>query len=307
MHTVGDCTTRAGAYPAGARPPPAECRAGCERRSVPHARRTPCACNEAGKAAPRLPYTFIGELHTDRDRTWGRIEAGRVASGRALCAGLASTPAQAVLDNRDRGHASRPATALRHQRRHSRNAFFGVGLSNDPRRVPDRPGDEALNYAVWVERSAPDDPGFGRPAARVPAHARPDDHVHLADFGWPGAQRFFDDDGDGRVDEEILNGVDDDGDGETDDLGSPPSSSRSPTTRTTSPKPSVSSTRAASSTVRSASACIRKPTHGARTATTGSRGSSSPSPTTAARRCASCASVSSRISTPAPGPTPRVT
>src|SRR5207249_1279808 len=43
---------------------------------------------------------------------------------------------------------------------------------------------------------------------------------YLAESGRLGAERFYDDDGDGRFDEEILNGKDDDGDGEVDeDLG----------------------------------------------------------------------------------------
>ena len=47
-----------------------------------------------------------------------------------------------------------------------------------------------------------------------------DDRVRTAWHGRLGGRRLYDDDGDGRVDEDILNGKDDDGDGEIDeDLG----------------------------------------------------------------------------------------
>src|SRR5439155_18128778 len=50
----------------------------------------------------------------------------------------------------------------------------------------------------------------------------PADHVLTAWAGQRGGGRDFDDDGDGKVDEEVLNGKDDDGDGEVDeDLGFP--------------------------------------------------------------------------------------
>jgi len=104
------------------------------------------------------------------------------------------------------------------------NAFFNVGLSNDPSfEFPIGTGNEALNYAaLWVGALGPRDEPMvsGGPLLEFRPTLDPDDHVHLADFGRLGAQRFFDDDGDGRVDEEILNGADDDGDGEVDeDLG----------------------------------------------------------------------------------------
>ena len=60
----------------------------------------------------------------------------------------------------------------------------------------------------------------GGPAARVASDARARDHVREALGGQLGTQPDVDDDGDGRFDEEALNGLDDDGDGEVDeDLG----------------------------------------------------------------------------------------
>src|SRR5262249_25120272 len=48
----------------------------------------------------------------------------------------------------------------------------------------------------------------------------PEDHVRTAYAGTPGTLINVDDDGDGRIDEEFLDGKDDDGDGEIDeDLG----------------------------------------------------------------------------------------
>jgi hypothetical protein len=155
-----------------------------------------------------------------------RKHSGRGIWAALLCAGLASTPAHAVLDNRDRGPSLTAGNfALRITNAGILgNAFFNVGLCNDPSfEYPIGSGDEALNYAaLWVGAlGARDEPLVsGGPLLEFRPTLDPDDHVHLADFGRLGALRLFDDDGDGRVDEEILNGVDDDGDGETDeDLG----------------------------------------------------------------------------------------
>jgi hypothetical protein len=143
-----------------------------------------------------------------------------------LCALLAPASARAVLDNRDRGPS---LTAGNFNLRITNagivgNAFFNVGLSNDPSfEYPLGSGNEALNYAaLWVGALGPGDEPLvsGGPLLEFRPTLEPADHVYLGDFGRLGAQRFYDDDGDGRVDEEILNGLDDDGDGEIDeDLG----------------------------------------------------------------------------------------
>ena len=45
----------------------------------------------------------------------------------------------------------------------------------------------------------------------------PNDRVHVALAGTPGTRPIFDDDGDGKTDEEPLDGLDNDGDGEVDE------------------------------------------------------------------------------------------
>ncbi|MBI1798790.1 MAG: hypothetical protein HYR73_03800 [Candidatus Eisenbacteria bacterium] len=104
------------------------------------------------------------------------------------------------------------------------NAFYNVGLSNDPSfEFPAHSGHECLNHAeLWV--GATDDLGHARvsggPALEWRPTLDPEDRVRIARVGQLGVQRFIDDDGDGKIDEEILNGKDDDGDGEVDeDLG----------------------------------------------------------------------------------------
>jgi hypothetical protein len=151
----------------------------------------------------------------------------RGAGGAVLwCGLLLPAPARAVLDNGDRGPC---LTAGNYSLRVTNagivgNAFFNVGLSNDPSfEYPIGSGHEALNYAaLWVgalgDRNEPH--VSGGPLLEFRPTLDPADHVRTADFGRLGALRDVDDDGDGRVDEEILNGLDDDGDGEVDeDLG----------------------------------------------------------------------------------------
>ena len=143
-----------------------------------------------------------------------------------LWACAAPGSARAVLDNRDRGPA---LTAGNFSLRVTNagilgNAFFNIGLSNDPSfEFPKGSGNEALNYAaLWVGALGPGDEPLvsGGPLLEFRPTLDPDDHVYLAESGRLGAERFYDDDGDGRFDEEILNGKDDDGDGEVDeDLG----------------------------------------------------------------------------------------
>ena len=128
-----------------------------------------------------------------------------------LWACAAPGSARAVLDNRDRGPA---LTAGNFSLRVTNagivgNAFFNIGLSNDPSfEFPKGSGNEALNYAaLWVGALGPGDEPLvsGGPLLEFRPTLDPDDHVYLAESGRLGAERFYDDDGDGRVDEEILN------------------------------------------------------------------------------------------------------
>lgn len=104
------------------------------------------------------------------------------------------------------------------------NPFFAVGRSFDPSfEFPRGSGIEYMNRAeLWV--GARDPSGrrrvSGGPMLEWRPTLDPADHVRTAYAGNPGTLRWFDDDGDGRVDEEFLDGSDDDADGEVDeDLG----------------------------------------------------------------------------------------
>jgi len=101
------------------------------------------------------------------------------------------------------------------------NAFYNVGRCSDPSfEYPAYSGIELLNHAeLWV--GALDDNGeahvSGGPMLEWRPTLDPDDRVRLIYRGRPGTTRLVDDDGDGRVDEEVLNGKDDDGDGDVDE------------------------------------------------------------------------------------------
>ncbi len=104
------------------------------------------------------------------------------------------------------------------------NAFFDNGLSSDPSfEFPRDTGVELLGHGeLWV--GATDERGVervsGGPMLEWRPTLDPDDRVIEAFHGRLGNRRYFDDDGDGRVDEEVLDRRDDDGDGEVDeDLG----------------------------------------------------------------------------------------
>lgn len=104
------------------------------------------------------------------------------------------------------------------------NAFLDAGRSFDPSlEFPPHSGIEMLNYAaLWV--GGIDAQGrtrvSGGPLLEFRPTLDPADDVRVMHRGEPGTRWRFDDDGDGRMDEEILNGRDDDGDGLIDeDLG----------------------------------------------------------------------------------------
>jgi hypothetical protein len=135
-------------------------------------------------------------------------------------------PAYAVLDVNDAGPTVRAGRVAMRVTNAGilGNAFYDVGLSSDPSlEYPINSGQELMNHAeLWV--GALDDLGNGRvsggPALEWRPTPDPSDHVLEAWRGRLGSRRAVDDDGDGRIDEETLNGRDDDGDGEIDeDLG----------------------------------------------------------------------------------------
>jgi hypothetical protein len=101
------------------------------------------------------------------------------------------------------------------------NAFFDKGLSFDPSfEFPRGSGNELLNHAdLWVGARTTD--GMlrvsGGPMLEWRPTLDPADTVRVVNAGDPGTRSYADDDGDGRVDEELLNGRDDDGDGRVDE------------------------------------------------------------------------------------------
>ena len=139
---------------------------------------------------------------------------------------LEARPAYAILDIENNGPVLRAGGfALRVTNAGIiGNAFLDKGLSFDPSfEIHPGSGSEALNHAeFWV--GAIDSIGQARVSGGPTLEWRPPpdpgDRVRVVNNGTPGALRGVDDDGDGKVDEEILNGKDDDGDGEVDeDLG----------------------------------------------------------------------------------------
>jgi len=97
------------------------------------------------------------------------------------------------------------------------NAFYDKGLSFDPSfEYPRGSGHELLNHAeLWVgARNANGELRVsGGPMLEWRPTLDPSDRVRILNAGDPGTRSHVDDDGDGRVDEELLNGRDDDGDG----------------------------------------------------------------------------------------------
>jgi hypothetical protein len=139
---------------------------------------------------------------------------------------LPAAPARAVMDIEDGGPTLKSG---RFSMRVTNvgvvgNAFYAAGRSNDPSfEFPTFSGHEAMNHAdLWV--GALDEQGDSHVSGGPLLEWRPtlaeDDRVREGWNGLPGTKRAYDDDGDGRIDEETLNGRDDDGDGEIDeDLG----------------------------------------------------------------------------------------
>ncbi len=101
------------------------------------------------------------------------------------------------------------------------NAFFNKGLSFDPSfEFPKGSGHECLEHAeLWV--GATRDDGTvgvsGGPMLEFRPTLDPNDVVRQRYAGDRGTRALYDDDGDGRLDEELLDGIDNDGDGEIDE------------------------------------------------------------------------------------------
>lgn len=139
----------------------------------------------------------------------------------ALC--LFAPSARAVLDIEDRGPVLR---AGRFAMRVSNvgvigNPWFGLGRSFDPSfEFPRGSGQELLGRAeLWVSGRRFDGVHrvSGGPMYEWRPTIDPADRVRNVVAGAPGSRWNFDDDGDGRVDDETFNGRDDDGDGRVDE------------------------------------------------------------------------------------------
>ncbi len=101
------------------------------------------------------------------------------------------------------------------------NAFFNKGLSFDPSfEFPKGSGHECLEHAeLWIGATREDGSMnvSGGPMLELRPTLDPNDLVVRRYAGDRGTRATFDDDGDGRLDEEFLDGRDDDGDGEVDE------------------------------------------------------------------------------------------
>src|SRR5438876_10471136 len=136
---------------------------------------------------------------------------------------LEARPAYAILDIENNGPVLRAGGfALRVTNAGIiGNAFLDKGLSFDPSfEIHPGSGYEALNHAeLWVGavNASGEARVSGNPLLEWRPTLDPEDRVRVANHGTPGTLRGVDDDGDGKVDEELPNGVDDDGDGEVDE------------------------------------------------------------------------------------------
>lgn len=101
------------------------------------------------------------------------------------------------------------------------NAFFNKGLSYDPSfEFPKGSGQECLEHAeLWIGARREDGSVSvsGGPVFEWRPTLDPADVVQVRFAGDRGTRATVDDDGDGRFDEEFLDGRDDDGDGEVDE------------------------------------------------------------------------------------------
>jgi hypothetical protein len=144
----------------------------------------------------------------------------------AVFLAVSASPARAILDIGDNGPVL-DAGGFRLRVTNAGivgNAFLDAGRSFDPSlEYPPHSGQEMLNYAaLWV--GAVDDRGrrrvSGGPLLEFRPTLAPADRVRFARRGDAGTLWRRDDDNDGTVDEELLNGRDDDSDGRIDeDMG----------------------------------------------------------------------------------------
>src|SRR5260221_12273855 len=155
-------------------------------------------------------------------RTGGVLRLGRAGSV-VLATVFATTIAHAKLDINDRGPVlDAGAFSMRVTNAGILgNAFFDRGLSFDPSlEFPRGSGHELLGHAELWFGAVSGDGGLrvsGGPMLEWRAIAHPADVVRGARAGQGGSLWPFDDDQDGKVDEDPLDGRDNDGDGRVDE------------------------------------------------------------------------------------------
>ena len=136
---------------------------------------------------------------------------------------LRPTPAGAILDIEDKGPVLDAGNFVMRVTNIGAvgNPFFDIGRSFDPSfEYPKGSGVELLHDAeLWVgaRNEAGDLRVSGGPLLEWRPTLDPTDHVYKALAGDPRGRWNVDDDGDGKIDEELLNGKDDDGDGKIDE------------------------------------------------------------------------------------------
>ena len=137
--------------------------------------------------------------------------------------GLLVSPARAVMDIKNNGPV---LDAGRFSMRVTNigvagNPYFNKGLSFDPSfEFPKGSGHECLEHAeLWIGATRDDGSSSvsGGPMLEWRPRLDPDDVVQRRYAGDRGTRATFDDDGDGKVDEEFLDAIDNDGDGEIDE------------------------------------------------------------------------------------------
>ena len=196
------------------------CRAWGAEASAPRTALVGCALSPAAHAS-----YHPGHFHPPYEAK-GLVRIGRIVGSLGLAAVVApasARPALAVLDIEDRGPAlDVGAFSLRITNIGVLgNAYYNRGLSNDASwEFPRGSGHEALEHAeLWVggRRSDGKQVVSGGPMLEFRPSLAPEDRVRIGMAGGPGTRPVFDDDGDGRIDEEPLDGLDNDGDGEVDE------------------------------------------------------------------------------------------
>lgn len=173
-----------------------------------------------GRSGPSTSQAYHSGTGSRRGRAF---RGARGAGAIALLLALAAGPGRAAMDIADNG----PVLDVGHFGMRITNvgvignAFFNKGLSFDPSfEFPKGSGHECLEHAeLWIGARREDGSVnvSGGPMLELRPTLDPADLVAKRYAGERGTRSTYDDDGDGVMDEEFLDGFDDDGDGEVDE------------------------------------------------------------------------------------------